>query len=424
MKKILKTFFILIIAIISLSPFLAGTIYYIDGSRGNDGNNGLTLQSAWKTLSKANVTLVAGDTVYIREGTYGSADDYIIPANSGAAGNYITYARYQSETVIFQGARYGADLRGKSYIKIDGFRFIDTIGYWIFMRTPLRSEHNIIQNCYFSDMQNNSWAGVWLGWDAEPGGQCNYNQILNSEFHAVCHPQNIIQFNRSACYNLIEGNRFYGGPHEAIGFYAGDEQLGDIKYNIIRNNYIENRWHTGLNIYSHSERNLIENNVIVDCGEDHLNNLCGSDRDRNNPDWVHGAIQIGGPRNIIRRNVIINCGDLSLNHYSPTEAWAADSSQTYIYHNTFTANHKGLYVTTSGPMGGCFIKNNIFFNELEYEIQWDVQGTARDNYFINNNISGAQISYYPVGTQSLAYFQSTYPDYCRGNVQLNPLFVN
>lgn len=44
-------------------------IYYVDGSGGNDGNNGSSA-SPWKTLNKALDTIAAGDTVRVRTATY------------------------------------------------------------------------------------------------------------------------------------------------------------------------------------------------------------------------------------------------------------------------------------------------------------------------------------------------------------------
>lgn len=45
-------------------------IYYVDGELGNDVNNGLSPTSAWKTLTKAAATLIAGDIVYIKPWVY------------------------------------------------------------------------------------------------------------------------------------------------------------------------------------------------------------------------------------------------------------------------------------------------------------------------------------------------------------------
>jgi hypothetical protein len=76
--------------------------YYISGSSGNDINPG-TLASPWKTIQKANSRLQAGDTVYIRGGTYQVAEG-VNPANTGLPGRPITYKNYGSETVEFVGA--------------------------------------------------------------------------------------------------------------------------------------------------------------------------------------------------------------------------------------------------------------------------------------------------------------------------------
>jgi parallel beta-helix repeat protein len=424
MKRVL----IVISLLIVLMPALASaTTYYLDvnsiGGPCNDNNPG-TITQPWCTIEKANQVLQPGDTVYFRVGDYGPNAYWVSigPVNSGTPGNYITYSRYQNEIVNLVNTNYGADLKGKSYIKIYGLRFTDVDAYWVDMRSDAPSEHNIIDSCYFADLVGDAWAGIWCGWD-DVGGECNYNQILNNEFHAVCHPQNIIQFNSDAEYNIIQGNKFYYGPHEAIGFYAGDNAFGNIRYNVIKDNYVENKWHSGINVYSHSERNLIENNTIVDCGIDHLNNLCGSDRDRNQP-IAHGGIQIGGPKNIIRKNKIINCGYNNMEYYSPTEAWAASGSQTYIYHNTYNRNYLGLYTSTSEGLNGTIIKNNILYNNRNYEITWDVQGTPRNNYFINNNILGAAIKFYPVGDQTLSYLQTNYPQHWQNNLEANPLFID
>ena len=62
-------------------PLLAGTPsavwsaeYYIDQNNpsASDQNPG-TISQPWRTITKANQTLVAGDTVYIRAGTYTSS---------------------------------------------------------------------------------------------------------------------------------------------------------------------------------------------------------------------------------------------------------------------------------------------------------------------------------------------------------------
>ena len=53
------------------------------------------------TLRFANLDAEAGDTVYLRGGTYSSSGrtGVIYPVNSGTENNHITYTRYQDELV-------------------------------------------------------------------------------------------------------------------------------------------------------------------------------------------------------------------------------------------------------------------------------------------------------------------------------------
>src|SRR5512136_1705058 len=68
------------------------TVYYV--AQGGDDSNPGTANQPWQTIQKAANTLVAGDTVYVRSGTY---PEQVIPQNSGSASNYITYAAHPGE---------------------------------------------------------------------------------------------------------------------------------------------------------------------------------------------------------------------------------------------------------------------------------------------------------------------------------------
>ena len=104
-----------------------GRVLYISPT-GDDQNTGSEDQP-WRTVQKAAETLNAGDTVYIRTGTY---HEQVIPRNSGAAGQFITFAAYPGEAVTLDGA--GVDIPewnglvyviGREYIRISGLRVIN-----------------------------------------------------------------------------------------------------------------------------------------------------------------------------------------------------------------------------------------------------------------------------------------------------------
>lgn len=89
--------FIVLFPLVACTALSAAT-YYV--SESGDNLNPGTLNQPWKTIQKAASTMVAGDTCYIRAGTY---RETVTPANSGTAGNPITYKAYAGETVVING---------------------------------------------------------------------------------------------------------------------------------------------------------------------------------------------------------------------------------------------------------------------------------------------------------------------------------
>ncbi|MGH8603291.1 MAG: right-handed parallel beta-helix repeat-containing protein, partial [Gammaproteobacteria bacterium] len=101
-------------------PVLTAQTYYVDNNHpsANDSNPA-TEALPWKTIQKAANTLVAGDTVYIKQGTYTGT---VSPKNSGSAGAFITYSAYpgHEHQVILDGAAFR--IIKKSYIIASGLR--------------------------------------------------------------------------------------------------------------------------------------------------------------------------------------------------------------------------------------------------------------------------------------------------------------
>lgn len=106
--------------------------YYVSPG-GSDTNSG-TSASPWKTVQKAAGTLIAGDTVYLMEGTY---REQVVPLNSGTPGRYITYTAAPGQKATIDGtglklAGWGLfQISGKQYIKVSGLRFTNSPSYGI-----------------------------------------------------------------------------------------------------------------------------------------------------------------------------------------------------------------------------------------------------------------------------------------------------
>ncbi len=139
-------------------------VYYV-AKNGSDKNPG-TSDLPWLTIQHAAETIVAGDTVYIKAGTY---KERVIPHNSGSADNYIVYIAHPGDTVTIDGdsislpSEWGGlfDVSDMSYIKISGLRIINAgpndnnVGILVDNSSHIIIEKNYIYNTVSSGI------GVW-----------------------------------------------------------------------------------------------------------------------------------------------------------------------------------------------------------------------------------------------------------------------
>lgn len=117
----------LALVLLTLLSSTAGAETYYVSTTGNDSWPG-SLEQPWKTVQKAADTLVAGDTVYVRAGTYA---ERVFPLNSGAAGQLVTYAAYPGEAVTIDGTGLTVpadeglfNVGSAQYLRVTGFRLI------------------------------------------------------------------------------------------------------------------------------------------------------------------------------------------------------------------------------------------------------------------------------------------------------------
>jgi len=79
----------------------AGSVYYVDQATGDDSDSGLTEDLSWATITQAADTLVAGDTVYIKNGTYREGKTF---PTAGTSGNPITFSAFPGHAPIMNGS--------------------------------------------------------------------------------------------------------------------------------------------------------------------------------------------------------------------------------------------------------------------------------------------------------------------------------
>ncbi len=331
------------ILLFSMTSF--ANTYYVSPT-GSDSNPG-TLSEPWRTIARANSKLVAGDTVYIRQGTY---NESIKPANSGTPGNPIVYRKYGDEVVTIDGVSVGVSLNDNTYILVDGLR-ITNVGRFVTIHKGGRSfdTHNTVQNCY---MENASeWGGISIYW-------ANYNKLLNNTIKNSF--GDVIELYHSCNYNLIKDNTVEGGPLNTHAVFTLRPYYGEApaKFNVIQDNYFFNAGDDNVMIVHNTDHNLIERNVIVSAGEE--SRTAGN-----------GLKFAGGANNILRHNTFYanrTAGiDIHTQSYGVEHAWA---KWNVLYNNTSCGNGLGswnaggLSFTVYAAGAEHDLKDNVILNNI------------------------------------------------------------
>ncbi len=434
---------VLFILLLISSSYTAA--YYVSSSTGDDSWNGEYSSpqggenGPWKTIGKANgFSLSAGDTVYIRAGTYGEA---IRPSQSGSSTEYITFKKYGDEEVIISGASISPaiELSNKSYITIDGIQATNVKRY-------VKAEsatHTIVKNCRFEEPADDASYTVILYTLG-----ANYNKFINNYASGG---SDLINIRMNSNHNLIAGNEFYSAAHAIFAIRTGS-------FNIIRNNYFHNDKNKIGEIYNYCDEpgydtiptahNVIEDNIFAKTTGD----------GDNSPE---AGIQFAGQKCIIRRNIFYdNLGGINFALYPGTNCVnypdppyeAGKNYENRIYHNVFYENTHGGILTNEWQEAEFYdnvIKNNIFqgndlllesngvsfWNDMESEpIQFMfgrfgvvfenndvVSPPSKEDWAI---VAGDRSALLTPANRSVAQWETDYPDTFKSNLSLDPGFVD
>ncbi|HEX9935155.1 MAG TPA: right-handed parallel beta-helix repeat-containing protein [bacterium] len=317
---------------------------YFVAPSGNDSNTG-TIQSPWKTISKANHTLKAGDVCTIRQGSY--AED-INPVNSGSESSPIVYRNYGSETAVLTGPTSGEEVAvvalgyfgsatgwgATSYIHIEGLTIQPSYARYGIVVYGSRTLHNQIRNCRLICAVGGKRDAILIG---------------------------------SAKYTLVENNLIDGNWR--LGIITTQTPV----YTIVRGNTIQNMVNSGIDIqtsYGENQAFLIENNTISGSQiEDGIQ--FEPDYSRYDPGTRRGVI--------IRNNVICNNAENAIDLKGA--AFVVIDGNT-MYGNRGDNDGSG---NISGGIGGVF-KGDITFTQAH-----DI--LVRRN-LIYDNFGGIYITYY------------------------------
>jgi len=328
-----------------IEPVSAHAATFYVATTGNDSSPGTSSQP-FRTIARGVSLLNAGDTLYIRSGTW--TEQINLSSKSGSPGNYITIAAYPGDVVTFATSSYPFAITGtyspsNAYFIFEGL-ILDGVNsgnqyYW----TIGNGSHDII----LRNLEIKNWKGIGLQIKADN------IQVLNCKIHdqisltgAIGERWYGIYF-ASGANGLIEGNEIYNNPGGGMQIYPGP-----ITNLAVRRNSI----HDNNSLPSSSIGGII---VAQDSG------------------MTTKGVEISN--NLIYRN-----GSAPSHGYSPGLQIIWGASGVKVWNNTFYGN-QGYGVDIAVPTSGNnVIQNNIVYGNLNPGINDLGTATIMDHNLTSN----------------------------------------
>ena len=385
---------IVLVVMAAIAPASGGRSFVVSPN-GNDANAG-TVAQPWRTIAKANASLTAGDTVFIRAGTYGDA---VSPANSGAAQNPLVYMNYQSEVCsLFVSAR-AINLTDRNYVVVQGLHMQMAESANDYVMAITGGGNNVIVNCMLYGGSTHNVSG-WGSWPAFLLSNTNNNLVIRNYLDRQDHDitddayrGDGLGVHGTSMYNIIEGNTVVNVSHFGIAVPYG---VRGESYNIVRNNRVHN-CHVGLGNTDQTSRCLYEGNVVWSPGQ--VNTYRGG-----------VSCEFSPEKCIIRYNAFyldsISAGSLRANTTTAngfvTNTATSTPIDNRVYHNTFMGQ------SLSGVDQCSLLLQN------DNPGVWDFGR----NSFVNNIIAypGNTTGSYPISWQDRGKTLETVTDQFRGNL--------
>ncbi len=291
---------------------LFATNYYVNPIQGNDGNNGTTENTAFRTLSRIQgISLQPGDTVFLMNGTYNSyGGNLLVIDESGTEDAWITIQNYPGHSPLlkFEGWT-GIDLiNGASYIAIKGLRIqgarsqitleqalaqpgscdndqqgdangfyngtgILAVGPNLRWTNPATTgnevpHHILIENCeifdctssgiacqqadYVTIRNNTIYNNAWYTLYGTSG--VNFYQFINTDGSTGIHNE--------ISNNLLYGNEMKVPQVPYCQFFDGNAVIVDDFKHVQTGNYLN----PSITYDSYSAKTIVKNNIVVENG--------------------------------------------------------------------------------------------------------------------------------------------------------------
>ncbi|MFP5039534.1 choice-of-anchor Q domain-containing protein [Parasediminibacterium sp. JCM 36343] len=361
---------ITIAPVASIGP--AGKSYFISALIGADTNDGLSVATPFKSISKAVGLAGAGDTVFFMNGTYTANNTALLSIKkSGSLGRYITYKAYPGHTPVLYGPGGIWDIVyiNASYIIIDG---LEVKG----------------------DNANLTYADAYAAYTYAAGGGKDLSQFAkyNTNGIAIGGPGNTSLFpthvivrnckvhdcscgGLGACqadyitleHNIVYNNAWYTMyGASGMGFLTPFNSDGVTTYkNIIKDNVVYNN--KTLIPWISVSRLSDGNGIIIDVNQTGYSGL---------PPGYNG-------RTLVENNISYNNGGSGIHAF---EASHVDIINNTTYGNGTVVGYANIFASSASD---CNIKNNIMYAATNGKCNLSNSGNTNVVYDYNIYYNGS-----------------------------------
>ena len=311
------------------NPSTFNRTLYVDAANGDDAFDGLSPSTAWRTLDRANQSVVTGDTVVLR-GTF--TGQRIAPNASGTAATPITFTSYPGTTAVLDGGSTGVAAlldRGRSYIVIERLQIQNVPGYAIEMTDG--AHHNVVRGSYLTRSGTAQIYGHAVRITRASDNLAEGNQMIDIGDERA-NSGDSVWIADGASRNRVLNNRLTNGGHSLIQVGGDQPDDADVIGNVVANNVLSNQWATPVILSWRSRGTLVEGNRI-------------SDGARNGVNTPRPGIQIAASENFIRYNEVfdntaagIHVAGHTFRPIGQDRVIGQDSIRNEIYNNVFYGN--------------------------------------------------------------------------------------
>jgi PKD repeat protein len=321
----------------------AGKVYYVDNINGNDSQPG-TEVLPWRTIQKAASTMVPGDKVIVKGGTY---NERISQTTSGSPGNEIVFQVNSGDTVTCKGFTISG-----SYVTVDGFKVdadnnneVTGVGVYV------SSGYVTVKNCFATECP---LGGIFFNQTSHHGYIYNNRCYHNG--------QNGIAVLGS--YHLIENNEVW----ESVQHHPQAPNVGGADADGVR---FHGDHHTFRGNWIHEPALMSDpynTNPHIDAFQTFDGSAYGA------PAATYCVFERNHVRHYQRTSTFMidgNAHHLTIRNNIFEVGWGVNccnSHDIFIYNNTFigdlsiTSGYPDAFIADDGTVSNIEIKNNISVN--------------------------------------------------------------